>query len=122
VILGAVGSCGNKNDIYFLVTILVVFSLSLLLLMCALLDVFKTNCTSRGMVIIRYDFIKVVFHSNGFHVYQHKFSQLSQDFLFHLTGGVLIMIASIVLVSATDPGSCRVMEKTGAAVSQLCSL
>jgi len=86
VILASVGSCGDKNDIYFLVTVLVVFSLSLLYLVCALLDVFKANCASRGM-----------------------------DFIFHLIGGILILIASIVTLCATDSSSCRVMEKTSAA-------
>jgi len=47
---------------------------------------FKTNCASRGM-----------------------------DFIFHLIGGILILIASIVTLCATDSSSCRVMEKTSAA-------
>lgn len=40
-----------------------------------------------------------------------------QDFLFHMIGGVLILVTSIILVSGTYPGSCGVMEKTSAAVS-----
>ncbi|OXA50360.1 uncharacterized protein LOC110854350 [Folsomia candida] len=86
VILASCGSCGDKNDIYFLVTVLVIFSMSFLHLTCSLLDVFKANWTSRGM-----------------------------DFLFHCVAGVLIMITSIVVLSATDASSCRVMEKTSAA-------
>lgn len=50
VILASCGSCGDKNDIYFLVTVLVIFSMSFLHLTCSLLDVFKANWTSRGMV------------------------------------------------------------------------
>ncbi|ODM94260.1 hypothetical protein Ocin01_12420 [Orchesella cincta] len=86
VIIGAVGSCGMTNDVYFLVTVLVIFSLSLLHLLCTVLDIFKTNCTSRGM-----------------------------DFLFHMMGGILILVTSIILVSGTNPKSCGVMEKTSAA-------
>lgn len=108
VILGSCGSCGDKNDVYFLVTVLVIFTFSFLHLTCSLLDVFKANFTSRGMVCI----FKVVWKcgSTNFLV--------CQDFLFHVVGGILIMIASIVILSATDATSCRVMEKTAAAVGK----
>lgn len=45
---------------------------------------------------------------------------ISQDFLFHMIGGILILVTSIILVSGTYPGSCGVMEKTSAAVSYIC--